>query len=185
MKDRRVLKTENAIREAFLSLLKEKDLNQITVSEISKRADLGRGTFYLHYRDVYDLYDTVENELYREFEQIFDNAYPSYEPQNLMHLSEDITKSIYESRDIFIILVRLEGSAKTISKLKSFFSKIILQESVKLSGSDSADYDVVETIFTVSGVVGVLEEWLNNGITLPQVQIASMLQKILVKLNAA
>ena len=184
MKDRRVLKTEKAIREAFLSLLKEKDLNQITVSEISKRTDLGRGTFYLHYRDVYDLYDHVENELYRELEQIFVNAYPSNEPQNLMNLTEGITKFIYENRDVFLILVRLEGSAKTISKLKSFFSKIILQESVKLSGSDNADYDVVETIFTVSGVVGVLEEWLNNGIALPQEQVASMLHRILVKLNA-
>lgn len=84
----------------------------------------------------------------------------------------------------FSPLVRLEGSAKTISKLKSFFNSIILQETVKLSGSANADYDVVETTFTVSGVVGVLEEWLNNGITLPQVQVASMLQVILVKLNA-
>lgn len=120
MKDRSVLKTEKAIREAFLSLLKEKDLNQITVSEISKLTDLGRGTFYLHYRDVYDLYDHIENELYRELEQIFDNAYPSNDPQNLMNLTEGITRFIYENRDIFLILVRLEGSAKTISKLKSF-----------------------------------------------------------------
>jgi len=59
MKDRRVLKTERAIRETFLSLLKDTNLNQITVTELSRRTDLGRGTFYLHYRDVYDLYDHI------------------------------------------------------------------------------------------------------------------------------
>jgi len=183
MKDRRVLKTEKAIRETFLTLLKEKELNQITVSEISKLTDVGRGTFYLHYRDVYDLYDHIETELYQDLEEIFYSVYPSNEPQNLMSLTEGITKFIYENRDVFLILIRLEGSAKTISKLKSFFSKIILQESVKLSGSDNADYDVVETIFTVSGVVGVLEEWLNNGIKLPQTQVAAILHQILLKLS--
>jgi len=185
MKDRRVLKTEKSIREAFLFLLKEKNLNQITVSEISKQADLGRGTFYLHYRDVYDLYDHVENELYKELEQIFDNSYPSIYSKNLMNLTEGITKYIFENRDVFLTFIRLEGSEKTISKLKDFFSRIVLQEAVKLSGSVqiNADYDAVEAIFTVSGVVGVLEEWLNNGIALPQEQLASLLHRILVKLN--
>ena len=185
MKDRRVLKTERAIRETFLSLLKDTNLNQITVTELSRRTDLGRGTFYLHYRDIYDLYDHIENELYRELEQIFDSAYPSIDPQNLMNLTEGITKYIFENRDVFLTFIRLEGSEKTISKLKGFFSKIILQENVKLSGAvqSNAEYDAVEAIFTVSGVVGVLEEWLNNGIALPQEQVASMLHRILVKLN--
>ena len=185
MKDRRVLKTEKAIREAFLSLLKDNDLNQITVSEISRRTDLGRGTFYLHYRDVYDLYNHIESDLYQELEQIFNNSYPSIEPQNLVSLTENITKYIYENRDIILTFIRLEGSEKTISKLKGFFSKIILQENLKLSGTEQSngEYDTVEVIFTVSGVVGVIEEWLNNGIALPQKQVALMLNRILVKLN--
>jgi len=102
-----------------------------------------------------------------------------------MNLTEGITKYIFENRDVFLTFIRLEGSEKTISKLKGFFSKIILQENVKLSGAvqSNAEYDAVEAIFTVSGVVGVLEEWLNNGIALPQEQVASMLHRILVKLN--
>jgi len=146
---------------------------------------LGRGTFYLHYRDIYDLYGHVENELYKELEQIFDNSYPSIESKNLMNLTEGITKYIFEKREVLLTFIRLEGSEKTISKLKNFFSKIVLQETVKLSGSlgKNADFDAVEAIFAVSGVVGVLEEWLNNGIALPQEQVASMLHRILAKLN--
>lgn len=64
MKDRRTIKTKRAIRESFLELLKEKEVQQITVSELSRKADLGRGTFYLHYQDVFDLYEQLEKELF-------------------------------------------------------------------------------------------------------------------------
>ncbi len=53
MEDRRNKKTEQLIKRVFLKLLKEKSLNKITVAEIARLADLGRGTFYLHYGDVY------------------------------------------------------------------------------------------------------------------------------------
>ena len=53
--DRRVLRTRLALREALLSLMDEKDYDRITVEEITERANLGRATFYLHYKDREDL----------------------------------------------------------------------------------------------------------------------------------
>jgi len=53
--DRRVVRTRQALREALLSLMEEKDYNRITVEEITERANLGRATFYLHYKDREDL----------------------------------------------------------------------------------------------------------------------------------
>lgn len=53
--DRRVLRTRQALREALLSLMQEKDYSAITVEEITERANLGRTTFYLHYQDREDL----------------------------------------------------------------------------------------------------------------------------------
>ena len=45
-RDRRTLKTESAIKEAFISLLKEKRFETITVKELTDRADIHRATFY-------------------------------------------------------------------------------------------------------------------------------------------
>jgi AcrR family transcriptional regulator len=53
--DRRVSRTRNALREALLSLIEEQDYSTITVEEITARANIGRTTFYLHYRDKEDL----------------------------------------------------------------------------------------------------------------------------------
>lgn len=53
--DRRAARTRTALRAALLALIGEKDYDEITVEELTARADLGRATFYLHYRDKDDL----------------------------------------------------------------------------------------------------------------------------------
>lgn len=53
--DRRVARTKKALREALLALVQEKGYDAVSVEEIARRADLGRATFYLHYRDKDDL----------------------------------------------------------------------------------------------------------------------------------
>jgi AcrR family transcriptional regulator len=49
--DRRVSRTRRQLREALMELILEKGYDNITIEEITDRADLGRTTFYLHYRD--------------------------------------------------------------------------------------------------------------------------------------
>lgn len=55
-KDLRVIKTERAIYSALVNLLNKKDLEKITVSELAERAEINKATFYLHYSDIYSLY---------------------------------------------------------------------------------------------------------------------------------
>lgn len=55
-KDLRVIKTERAIYTALVDLLKRKDLEKITVSELAQKAEINKATFYLHYIDIYSLY---------------------------------------------------------------------------------------------------------------------------------
>lgn len=55
--DRRIQKTQDAIFEAFVGLMAEKNFEQITINGIVDRANVNRGTIYLHYQDKYDLLD--------------------------------------------------------------------------------------------------------------------------------
>lgn len=54
--DLRVKKTKRAIMAAFNELLKEKKLDKISVTELAEKAEINKGTFYLHYTDIYALY---------------------------------------------------------------------------------------------------------------------------------
>src|SRR5699024_421520 len=60
--DRRIQKTQNAFKQSLIQLLNEKDLDKITISDITQNADINRGTFYLHYEDKYMLLNKMENE---------------------------------------------------------------------------------------------------------------------------
>lgn len=59
------------IGKVFVNLLQNRELNQITVSDICKKADLNRSTFYANYLDVYDLADQIRMELENEFSDLF------------------------------------------------------------------------------------------------------------------
>ena len=74
--DRRTKYTKTVIRQALFDLLQEKPIKDITVREIADMVDINRGTFYLHYKDVYDMLEQVEAEMFEEFNQIL-NAQPS------------------------------------------------------------------------------------------------------------
>lgn len=58
--DARVRYTQKVIHDAFLSLLREKNIRQITVTELCQLAEINRATFYKHYRDVFDLLEQTE-----------------------------------------------------------------------------------------------------------------------------
>ena len=64
--DRRVQRTRQALRKVLLELIKEKGYDSISVEEITRRANLGRATFYLHYKDKEDLLVDEFNEIVNE-----------------------------------------------------------------------------------------------------------------------
>lgn len=61
--DRRVMKTKNALFEAFDRLTREKDYGKISVSELAREADIDRKTFYLHYSSIEDMVDDRVTEI--------------------------------------------------------------------------------------------------------------------------
>lgn len=60
--DLRKKKTLRAISNAFLQLRAKKPLEKITVKELCQMAEISKATFYLHYRDIFDLSETLQQE---------------------------------------------------------------------------------------------------------------------------
>ena len=63
--DKRIRRTKKLLRQALTRLMQQKDFPSITVTDVVREADINRGTFYAHYRDVYDLRDKIEAPAYR------------------------------------------------------------------------------------------------------------------------
>lgn len=61
--DLREKKTKRSIRNSFLQLRSHKPLERITVTELADLAEISKATFYLHYKDIYNLSDQLQNEV--------------------------------------------------------------------------------------------------------------------------
>lgn len=75
--DLRVVKTKKTIRETFLRLICEKPVNKISVTGLANAAEINKSTFYLHYLDIYDLYDEIVSMVASDLAEKFD-PYPYF-----------------------------------------------------------------------------------------------------------
>lgn len=68
--DPRILRTRQLIKDAFIDLLQEMEINKITVNRIAERATINRVTFYLHYNDIQDMLEKMAQEMAEDIEHI-------------------------------------------------------------------------------------------------------------------
>ena len=73
--DMRIIKTKEALHNALLELLNEKTLEVISISEICRKAKINRGTFYLHYKQVEDLFEEYFKEITADLTRSYQEPY--------------------------------------------------------------------------------------------------------------
>ena len=61
--DKRQIKTKRSIKNAFLKIRSKKSIEKITIKELSDEAEISKATFYLHYKDIYDLSASLGTEI--------------------------------------------------------------------------------------------------------------------------
>ncbi|MUT65634.1 TetR/AcrR family transcriptional regulator [Paenibacillus sp. NEAU-GSW1] len=69
--DPRIKRTLHLIRDALISLMDEKGFDQVSVQDITGRAEINRATFYRHYQDKYDLLEKIVDEMLLQFQAAF------------------------------------------------------------------------------------------------------------------
>lgn len=72
--DPRVLRTRQLIRDAFIDLLQETELEKITVNRLAERATINRVTFYLHYRDIPEMIEKMADDMIKEIQAILNDV---------------------------------------------------------------------------------------------------------------
>lgn len=65
MEDKRIIKTKRSLKSALIEMLAKKDFEHISITELCKKAEISRITFYSHYNDKYGLLDDIFNDMLR------------------------------------------------------------------------------------------------------------------------
>ena len=112
-------KTRRLIKKVFAEMLSEKkELGKISVSELCKRADISRGSFYSHYDDIYGVAEDYENEMIDNF---FDNA-RLVESRDVMHFIDSVFEFIRENNESYRLLCRSNDFIFAAKKLSAIAS---------------------------------------------------------------
>lgn len=110
--DRRIRYTRYALQNALIACMQQKPFNRITVREICETADINRSTFYMHYKDIYELLDEIEEQVYQEIDAIFSKESPS------VHNMEQLLDYVQTHKTLLECLLQ-QGSGLDISRFST------------------------------------------------------------------
>ena len=161
VKDKRVIKTRTAIIKATVSLISEKNIEQISIKEIAELAMINRKTFYSHYNSVYDVLNDIENEIIKELLKILDSTDFSEERINPYSLFKKLTELINRDEAIFHGLIQSSSHSQLITKIKEILKEHLVIQFKKYFPNDSTVPSYVLE-YVASGMISAYQQWFDN-----------------------
>ncbi|QYK67540.1 MULTISPECIES: TetR/AcrR family transcriptional regulator [Paenibacillus] len=173
--DRRILKSQEAIKKAFIELMSEKEFDQITIKDITDRANVGRRTIYLHYLDKYDLLDRLIEEHITELRKLCRSA------TDLDFVEANLIWFEYFEAHFSFFSTML--SSKGAPYFRNQFLKFVIEE---LSGEVDTTVGInkdlsseVILLFIGNAIVGITESYFKKEIPDPPKVVAEQLGVLL------
>ncbi|AZN43791.1 TetR/AcrR family transcriptional regulator [Paenibacillus albus] len=146
--------------KAFIDLLAEKGFEKITINDIADRANINRGTVYLHYVDKFDLLDKCI-EAYVEL--LLHYCANSTDTRLDARAFQSLFEYLEENFAIYKLLLSNEGVGFFRNRLYATIAETVTEVVVVKSENSKLSHGVT-THFLTSGLIGVLEWWVHNSI---------------------
>ncbi len=189
--DKRAVRTREALKRALVDLLSEKPLSMISVSELTQRAGVNRGTFYLHYKSIDDMMAAVRVETSEYLTKVIASTNDKDSGNNPVYDKFLVIFTFfYENKEFYSRLFGDSGDRQFVGYVVELIRKNIFTEEIKdaekLSNLQSSfnDIDYMYT-FTAGGFASVLELWLNDKSDKTPEQMAELVTKIMTDSSAS
>ncbi|MFC6323926.1 TetR/AcrR family transcriptional regulator [Companilactobacillus baiquanensis] len=156
--NRRARYTKKMIQETVLDLLEDNPINNITVTEVCKKADVNRTTFYRYYEDIYQCVDDIEMEFLESNEP----------PEKIQPVSaiEGLLTAFYNEKKLSN-LVFVEGKTRLLEKL---------QDAMDQNGKEFINQ--YQSAYLMAGMQSIMKIWVKNGMK----ETPHELTKIIIKI---
>ncbi len=175
--DERYSTVEDAIFGAYFELMKEKDMDRITVSDVIKKAGIVRSTFYNHYENIPALATAAEDKTIRDIFTMME----SFKSQTVREMCHSYYLSICEYTRNNPFLSNLLKSPKGddfFEKAITMFHKYVTEA----SGSTVQNTERPVSSYFIAGAIGstigVLHKWIAEDFSSPAEDIANILSRI-------
>lgn len=160
--------TKSIIKRAFIEQIQQLGFQHVTVKHIAQCAHVNRGTFYLHYKDKYDLMEQLKTELIHELSLHVEQVQPAAAFQ---HVRSEllyppfiaIFHYISSQRAAFKALLGEQGDPAFRKQLKLMFSEVLLTKLIMYSDTIHQPHIAPYfRAFLTSAIIGIIEEWLDQ-----------------------
>jgi AcrR family transcriptional regulator len=172
--DRRVRRTKKLLTQALTELMQQKQVKEITVTELTDLADMNRGTFYLYYKDIFDMLEHIEDNMFQALNEILER----HEKENVVQETEPILRDILgfieENQEMVRVLLSPHGDMNFLHRLNDVLREKCLQFVRRVApneGEASFDYQYSVVIF---GTAGLIRAWVNRNCAESTAEIAQM-----------
>ncbi len=168
------------IETALFELMEEKAFNEITVSEIVKRADVARRTFYR-------LYNRKEDVLHRYFGKLsrdYGNTYPALDKYDLKQIGSDYFKFWYQHRE-FLLLMNQSGLGEMIYYEISRASEEIVKKRIGCEKVRNGQDVRFFAYYSTGGFILLLHHWIIDGMKETPEQYAQQVSCAILKCTEA
>lgn len=192
--DRRVRRTRRALRQALLDLMDEKGYDEVTVEEITSRADIGRTTFYLHYRAKQDLlleqFGELVDELVNQLSQTPFSAW--LQSGEVKALEEHPTRPISiifhhaaDNAELYRIVLRGDGVDQASERLRVIMTNALdsfFQNKME-SEDEQVKLQMPKEIFVnyfAGALLNVIKWWLEADMPYAPEEMEGMIFQLLI-----
>ncbi|MEA4925663.1 MAG: TetR/AcrR family transcriptional regulator [Syntrophomonadaceae bacterium] len=161
--DRRIRKTKKVLKESLAILLLKKNINNITIKELVDLADVNRGTFYLHYRDIYDMLAQIETEMLNDLEDISNKFPAALLKESAQPYICEIFQYIADNQTFCKMLLSPHGDMAFVDKLKKLVEEKCFCSLMESFPENALQHYQYFAAYTVSGCIGLLQTWIETG----------------------
>ena len=160
--DRRVRRTKKLLTQALTQLLQEKQINEITVKELTDLADMNRGTFYLYYKDMFDMLEKIEDGMFEALDAIVSLHEHDDVSQQTKPILLDLFRFIQDNQEMCRVLLSPHGDMNFLHRLNEVVREKCLKAWPNIrKEKGEADFDYHYS-FVVFGCAGIIRAWVNR-----------------------
>lgn len=176
--DRRVRKTKTLLKNGLITLMQEKSIKEITVQELVDQVDINRSTFYLHYKDIYDLVEQLEQEVFDSFKDLI-NSYNEKKEDEQMLIA--LYQNIKNYGDLAKALISPHGDMSFVHRLIMMIRNEIapyVEDTFHLEPNTLTDYIYEYCLF---GTLGLIKKWMERDFAEPVEVMAKVTRQLLIE----
>jgi len=182
--ERRRLQTRQQLMRATLELVLEKGYAAVSIQDVTDRADLGRGTFYIHFKDKDDVLWTAFRELFAQLETEAHAQLERGAAQVEYYGLLNIFQHAEQNRDLYRVLFGSQGSALLMSRAQDLLAQTFLSDVRQAPRPPEVDFHLpheFEAQLLTGMISRLLHWWLESPSRYSAKQMATMTYQALYR----